>query len=386
MGREITITTRVGKVSVRGAYGQEPETGEWLMPIRVLWGMGPHETMSPVLEETLCYTATLTNSYEKAAALATKWGTPVDDSGVHDHVQKAGERAKGLAEERVERALAVETRADVVAEAKRAVPRGKFSLVIMMDGTMLRERGPDWGLKPAEIKANRVEWHELKGAIVYRLHERAETQSGRGVILEKFYVAYRGDPFEFGRWVYAEALRRGLHQAARVYVIADGAVWIWKIVEDRFPEATGGLDFYHACQHLWAIAHDQFGEGSPEARQWVEPLLHQLKHGGEAGVLKTLEDLLDLCAETSSESHEATRREVDYFRSHRDHLHYQQLQAQGVPIGSGAVESTCSQYQDRFKRTGQFWTLPGEQHLMALELARRNDDWDEIWEITVQQC
>jgi len=378
---QITLTTVSGKVTIRTVYGRDPETQQWMSPIRVLWGLGSHETMSPVLEERVCFTATLTNSYEKAAQLATKWGTPVDDSVVHDHVEKAGERAKGLAEERVERALSVETRADVVAEAKRHVPRGKFSLVIMMDGTMLRERGPDWGLKPAEIKANRVEWHELKGAIIYRLHERAETQSGRGVILEKYYVAYRGDPYEFGRWVYAEALRQGLHQADKVYVIADGAVWIWKIVEDRFPEAIGGLDFYHASQHLWAIANDRFGEGSPEARQWIEPLLHQLKHGGEAGVLKTLEDLLELCAETSSGSHETTRREVEYFRSHRDHLHYQQLQDQGCPIGSGAMESTCSQYQDRFKRTGQFWTLPGEQHLMALELARRNNDWDEIWEL-----
>jgi hypothetical protein len=39
-----------------------------------------------------------------------------------------------------------------------------------------------------------------------------------------------------------------------------------------------------------------------------------------------------------------------------------------------------------FKRTGQFWTLPGEHHLMALQLARRNNDWDEIWEMTMQQC
>ena len=32
-----------------------------------------------------------------------------------------------------------------------------------------------------------------------------------------------------------------------------------------------------------------------------------------------------------------------------------------------------------YKRTGQFWTLPGERCLMALELARRNNDWDDIW-------
>ena len=50
------------------------------------------------------------------------------------------------------------------------------------------------------------------------------------------------------------------------------------------------------------------------------------------------------------------------------------------------MESTCSQFQDRFKRTGQFWTLPGEEHLMALELARRNEDWDEIWWLDSEQC
>ena len=371
----MTITTTVGEVVIRAAYGQDPETGVWLSPVRQLWDLGPHERMSPVLKEKVCYTAAMTNSYEKAQRLASKWGTPVDDSVIHHHVQEAGERAMSLEEERVERALSVQTRADVVAEARRDLPPGEFSLVIMMDGMMLRERGPDWGLKPAEKAANRVEWHELKGAIVYRLHDQAATQSGRGMILEKYYVACRGDPYEFGRRVYAEALRRGLAQARQVYVIADGAVWIWKIVEDRFPHAIGGLDFYHASQHLWALAHDLFDEGSDEARAWVEPLLHQLKHGQEALVLKTLEDLLELCAENS----QTARREVQYFRSHSEHIHYQQLQTQGCPIGSGAMESTCSQYQDRFKRTGQFWTLPGERRLMALELARRNDDWDDIW-------
>jgi hypothetical protein len=369
----------VGKVTVETVYGRDAQTGQWLSPIRELWGLGAHETMSPVLEEKVCYTATMTNSYEKAEQVAAKWGTAVDDCVVHAHVRKAGERAMALDEARVERALSVETRAEVVAEAGRDLPPQGFSLVIMMDGTLVRERGPDWGLKPRKIKAERVEWHELKGAIVYRLGDRAETQSGRGALLDKYYVAYRGEPHDFGRRVYAEALRRGLNQAKRVYVIADGAVWIWKLVEDRFPDAIGGLDFFHASHHLWAIAHDQFGEGSAEARAWVEPLLHQLKHGGEAGVLRTLEDLLELCEETSRGPSETLEREVRYFQTHREHIHYQELERQGCPIGSGAMESTCSQFQDRFKRTGQFWTLRGEQHLMTLDVARRNNDWDEIW-------
>ena len=42
--------------------------------------------------------------------------------------------------------------------------------------------------------------------------------------------------------LHAEALRRGLAIAEWVLVVADGAVWIWNAVEDRFPEAVQRLD------------------------------------------------------------------------------------------------------------------------------------------------
>jgi len=43
---------------------------------------------------------------------------------------------------------------------------------------------------------------------------------------------------------------------------------------------------------------------------------------------------------------------VEYFKTHRDHLHYQRNAEQGAPVGSGSVESLCGQLQGRFKRTG----------------------------------
>jgi hypothetical protein len=350
-------------------------------PMRELWGLSAHQVMTPVLEERVCFTATQTGSFEKASLVAGKWGSPVDDCTIHHHVSQAGERAQSQAQERVERALDVHTRAEVVAEARAAVGSQPFSLVLMLDGWMLRERGEQWGLKPPEMKAERVAWKEMKSGIVFRLDQRARTQSGRPMVLEKFYVSDRGEPEELGRRLYAEALRRGLNQAQRVYVVADGAVWIWNLVADRFPETVGVLDFYHASQHLWAVAHALYGEETDEARQWAEPLLHQLSHGGEAGVLRTLEDLPALCRDIDQKRRETIQREVAYFQNHKEHIHYDQRDQEGCPKGSGAMESTCSQFQDRFKRTGQFWTRDGEEHLLALELARRNDDWDEIWEL-----
>jgi hypothetical protein len=371
----------VGWIEVETVYGQDPADGAWVNPMREIWGLSSHQVMTPVLEERVCFTATQTGSFEKASSVAAKWGSPVDDSTIHSHVAQAGDRAEIQAQARVERALDVHTRQEVVAEAGAAVGRRPFSLVLMLDGWMIRERGAQWGLKPPEMKAERVTWKEMKSGIVFRLDQRAWSQSGRPMVLEKFYVSDRGEPEELGRRLYAEALRRGLNQADRVYVVADGAVWIWNLVADRFSDAVGVLDFYHASQHLWSVAHALYGEQSAEARQWVEPLLHELSHGGEAGVLRTLEDLLELCRDLDQKRQETIRREVAYFQNHKEHIHYDRREQEGCPKGTGAMESTCSQFQDRFKRTGQFWTRDGEEHLLALELARRNDDWDEIWEL-----
>lgn len=375
----IGLTTSAGEVEVETFYGQDRETGVWLNAVRALWGLGSQQVMSPILEERFCFTATLTGSYESASQVARKWGVEADDSTIYAHVQLAGARAAALREDRVGRALWTETRQDVVRDAAENLPSAPFSLVIMMDGWMVRERGAQWGLKPRNKQADRVEWREMKSAIFFRVDQRCASQSGRRMILEKNYEACRGGPDEFARVVYAEALRRGLNQAQRVYVVADGGVWIWNIVKDRFSDAVGVLDFYHASEHLWAVGRAMFKD-EEQCRAWVEPLLHSLAHGGEADVLSSLEDLQALCASLDKEPRETVERTIHYFQDHRDHLHYQDVESQGCPKGSGAMESTCSQYQDRFKRTGQFWTLPGEKNLLLLELARRNDDWDEIWE------
>ena len=141
-------------------------------------------------------------------------------------------------------------------------------------------------------------------------------------------------------------------------VLADGAVWIWCIIEQRFLSCLKGLDFYHGSTHLWAIAHELFPE-EKAAKAWVEPLLHQLKHGQEADVLNTLEALPAQRQAAGLSPSDLLQREIAYFQTHRDHRHYQDLAAKGSPIGTKAMESTCGQVQTRVKRTGQFWLPPG---------------------------
>lgn len=378
----IRLHSVVGVLNIEAPYGQDPAGGHWLSPMRLRWGLAARQEMSPELQERLCFTATMADSFEAAAKLADKWGVRVEDATIHHHVAEVGARAQALERQRVARALEPATRPQVVAEAAQAAGGGEFSLVIELDGWMVRERGAQWGVKPPELTAERVAWHELKTGVIFRLEDRAQTAGGRRLLLEKYHVAWRGAPEEFGRRVQAEALRRGLCQARQVYVVADGGVWIWNLVADRLSGSVGVLDYYHASQHLWAVAHELHGAG-PEASAWVEPLLHQLRHGEAGRVVGRLEELLRPEQPLGKTAGEVVERELKYFVNHRERLNYPAIKAQGCPIGSGAVESTCSQLQDRFKRAGQFWSQAGEGCLLALELARRNDDWAELWNLSL---
>lgn len=368
--------TTAGPVQVEVPYVELRETGEWVSPVREAWGLRGSRPLTPELEERLSFTAIATSSYEKAARVAEKWGSPVaDDSTIWSHAQRAGAVARTEEARRVRESAIPAVRE----QTSRNADCADSCLLIMMDGWMVRERGGDWGLKPSGAKGERVAWHEMKTAIVLRTEHRAATQSGRPLVLDKGVVCHQGHWDGLAPKVHAEALRRGLLTAREVFVVADGGLWIWNLAAERFPHATGVLDFYHASQHLWAMAGALFGEGSDEARRWAEPLLHQLRHGGERGALETIADLGDMLATLQSERRETVERGQEYFDIHRERMHYAAVAERGCPAGSGAMESTCAQLQGRFKRTGQFWTKEGKENLLALELADRNGDWQRLW-------
>jgi len=119
----------------------------------------------------------------------------------------------------------------------------------------------------------RVDWREVKSAVIYRLEQRAETAGGRGMLVEKSIVAcpQLTASVDFGASVEAEARRRGLGRAKKVYIVIAGAVWLWDLAKDRFKDAVLTLDCHHAAQHLWALAHELHGRGTETARAWVEP-------------------------------------------------------------------------------------------------------------------
>jgi len=108
------------------------------------------------------------------------------------------------------------------------------------------------------------------------------------------------------------------------------------------------------------------------ARAWVEPLPVKLKEAQSCEVITALEQLQE---RLDGAAREQVEKEVNYLQTHRERMACRAAGERGEPLGSGAIESTCRQYQCRFKRTGQFWSQTGDEALMCLESFRRHDRW-----------
>ena len=338
----------------------------WTVPVRRAWGLSKNQRLTPCLQRKLCCTAVETGSFEKASALAAAWGCAVSDDAIRACVVALGEKAR---EAPLSAACAGQAGRDDV-------------LVLMMDGWMARHRGEHWGAKRRCEGQERVHWYEIKSAVIYRLQDQAQVSPKRRALLSKHVVAVPAetDPVDFGRRVEDEALRMGLAKARLVYVVMDGGVWLWNIFNDRFKLcALGTLDFYHASQHLHALAAGLFPDSKHQAHSWCACLLHSLKHHSPGKLFKTLADLLANPPRQGTEMLAAIEDANAYFQTHRTHMDYPGAAKAGLPIGSGSMESQCAQFQNRFKRRGQFWTKNGSATFLEVAVRYQNGELRTLW-------
>jgi hypothetical protein len=355
-------------VTIRRSRGWCKGCKAWRFPADYALGLEDTGSASPSVQEMAALVASKMPVSEASAVLEHLTGVKLPPATLDREARRQGKRA-----ERKRQELDEQMSLGGGAEQCVAVEQEPFTLVIEIDAWNIRERD-EWG-RSQEQRAKGMEparWHWVYGGTCFRLEERPQTDPGRSVILSRGTVMTRGGVEALREQLFAECLRQGLGQAAEVLVVADGAMWIWNLVSDRFGSARQRLDFYHASQHLWAVAHALHPEDASAAYQWIEPLLKKLKAGRSVKVIAELEQVTKrLRAKRRVEA----ERQLEYFRSHRQRLDYRGAKQSGQPLGSGAIESTCRQYQCRFKRCGQFWSQSGDEALMCLETFWRNGRW-----------
>lgn len=76
----------------------------------------------------------------------------------------------------------------------------------------------------------------------------------------------------------------------------------------------------------------------------------------------------------------AVKKADRYFRRRRKTMRYAEVVKRGLPVGSGATESTCALFQLSVKRPGAAWRTPGLRGVMALRGLALSDRWGPAWE------
>lgn len=375
-GHERSYQSRFGVVTIRRLRGWCRKCRAWRFPADHLLGLAEGGSCSPGVQEMAALMVSKMPVAEASAVIERLTGVKLPRATLDREARRQGEQAQGKRREMDEQMSHGGASGQMLSFERPSEP---FTLVIELDAWNIRERnGEHWG-QAEKLRAAGQEpewWHWVYGGTCFRLSQRVRTEGGRPVILSRGTVMTRGGTEALKQQLWAEAMRHGLSQARDVLVIADGAVWIWNLAEDRFGGARQRLDPWHALEHLWAVAHALYPEDEASAAAWMKPLKKKLLASRALEVVTELDSLVN---QLRGSRREAVAAERNYLANNLKRLDYRNATKRGEPLGSGAMESSCKQYQVRFHRPGQFWTKEGDEGLLCLETFWRNKRWSLLF-------
>jgi hypothetical protein len=240
-------------------------------------------------------------------------------------------------------------------------------IVTETDGGMVPVMAPDASQKDKR-KGKTLSWREAKISLAHAKGSRTPVYGG----------GIEGGVEAAGRQLLACAVRAGFGTDSRVHAVGDGAPWIVGQVEQQFGDQGDYLiDFYHVCEYLSEAAKTI--APAPTAREaWMEAQKEALKTGRMDEVLRAL---VPHCEPPGKSDEQAPVRACHRYLSGRAHqLKYREALAEGLPIGSGEIESAHRYVaQKRLKLPGAWWRVEHAEHMLALRINRLNGDWETYW-------
>jgi hypothetical protein len=365
----VPLDVEWGLLSATGAEPEPPAAASTAWPdpdggalVAVAPGTGPAR-LAPAFAAIVVEFGARLPFVEAARLLELALGTP---ARLAPNTVDAYTTAAGRARQHQEDSHRVRTDPPALAE-RRAVgdqplparpATAPDTLVITMDGALERTHQG---------------WKEVKLGAVYNLVRRMQRVGGEVVTrLEAgatTYTATLAVAQTFARQLVAVAQRRGLGWARQVVVLGDGAKWIWKLADRRFPRAVQIVDWFHAREHLWELAQLLYGEGTAAAHTWLETLASALwvaQTTEDVGILAAAadeawatprKDLPDGTPRRTQARHQEMTKAIAYFTRNASRIRYGAFREQELPVGSGVVEGGChSVLHVRLKRPGACWS------------------------------
>lgn len=231
---------------------------------------------------------------------------------------------------------------------------------VSMDGGMVNIRGEGW----RELKIGAVfdvETHLERNPQTQQLDEMAH---GRKV----HYTAVLGSKDAFTPALWALAVAQDVPTAKERAVIGDGAAWVWNVAEDVCPDGRQIVDWFHAVQHLAEAATALYPDENdhPKRQRWLRTYKDHLYLGRIHKIMAALQ-----------------RREradlVTYFENHQRRMQYLEFREEGLPIGSGVIESGIKQFKQRLTGAGMRWKMDNAHRMLVIRAAVLGNDFPSLW-------
>ncbi len=352
-----------------GRPDEEQRTG--LFPELAAFGISIGCT--PAMMETVARTVAVNPSFNVARRELAQQGIRLDKKSVRRIAVQFGEQILAL------------RRRELAEFRNGSLPAGdEFSglrIAVQIDGGRLRTRCN----KPSAKKRRKGErrkfdtpWREPKALVIFAFDARGKMVSKhRQPLIDGTLLG----PDHAAELAAYHLHRLGAARAEQVVFIADGARWIWdrirwivKRAGINADQVEQVLDFCHAAHHI-SLALEALGfEGEPRKSAYRR-LRRQLKAGRWRSVVG---ELIGLAIDAPVESDVWT--EIDYLLNHGQagRLAYSRFRRDGLPCGSGAIESTIRRVINlRLKSNGMFWLEENAESIFAIRSLWLSDRWDE---------
>lgn len=222
-----------------------------------------------------------------------------------------------------------------------------------------------------------AEWREPKLVTIFVHDEQGRMEKGSRATVDGTFLG----PDALAELIAMHLHRLGAAQAVSITFVADGAAWIW----DRIPTIVQQakldaavihevLDCCHAAHHI-SLALAAMGLSDAQRMPLYRAHRTLLRNGQWRRVV---EELLELAAEYPD--NEKVHTEIAYLQKHgkAGRLKYVQFRSLGIPLGSGAIESSIRRVINlRLKGNGVFWREANAEAMLQVRSQVITDRWDQ---------
>jgi hypothetical protein len=371
-GLRLTLWTPYLRPSRKGLRGRPREhrgaAGSGEFPVLV--ALGIRDGVTPDARSEIARQVVQCASYQEARDQLRRDGIEVDLSVLVRVAVATGEEALRQRDEAFKAAQEAPLPERSLLEGRR--------VRVSVDGGRVRTRKPTSGRRKGKKQSRRpfdTPWREPRLITVDVLDDEGRADPQWKVV----YETTIGDADRTFDLLTGLLRLLGVHLAAVVEFVSDGAAWIWarvgKLVQDAgiSPERTRlVLDYYHACEHVNAAIQACANLKGDAAGKLYRDLSRQLKEtGGTAEVLIRLRGLV------RGRRSKAIKEQIAYIEAHIPHMNYAGLRAEKLAIGSGVVESGVRRVINlRFKSAATFWREDHLEPLICLRAILKSGRWD----------